>query len=315
MRSAPLVIFAVLLSLAGLAYGLAGLPHQTVWSHGLTLTLGRGQSSVRSAMEWDGLPQLYHLDDRVFSGGKPAGPVGFQSLADLGVRTVISVDGEEPDVDAAEAVGLKYVHLPIGYDGIPRTRIVELVIALQQLPGPVYIHCHRGLHRGPAAAVAACRAAGLLHVAGESVDELLQEMGTAPKYAALYRDAREARPLSVKERRSVDARQLPSRTAVAPLVRQMVDFEHAWEHWGHALTTESEWTPELVTGATGLAERLFEAGRLLEETPDNAALRAALIADSRWLSESVESRVDSPDSLAKLLHQRCDVCHTRFRDQ
>ena len=82
-----------------------------------------------------------------------------------------------------------------------------------------------------------------------------------------------------------------------------------------SITAESEWTPELVTGATGLAERLFEAGRLLEATEGNAALRAALIADGRWLTESVESRTDSPDSLTKLLRQRCDVCHGRFRDQ
>jgi len=315
MRSSAVVIFALILTLAGLLCGLAGLPDQSMYGYGLSLALGHGQPSTSGAVERDGLPQLYRLHEHVFSGGKPAGTVGFQSLADLGVRTVISVDGEEPDVEAAEAVGLKYVHLPIGYDGITRERIVELVVALQQMPGPVYIHCHRGLHRGPAAAVAACRAAGLIHTSGEQVDELLHELGTAPKYAGLYRDAREARPLSVKERRSVNVKELPAITAVAPLTRQMVDFEHAWEQWGHTITAESEWTPELVTAATGLAERLFEAGRLLEATEGNASLRAALIADGRWLTESVESRTDSPDSLAKLLRQRCEVCHARFRDQ
>ncbi|HET6423077.1 MAG TPA: sulfur transferase domain-containing protein [Planctomycetaceae bacterium] len=311
MRSSPAGLLAVLLSLAGVAWALTTLPQPPVV---LVLVKSGGQSASRGPMEMDGLPRLFTLSDTVYSGGKPDGEAGFQSLKDLGVRTVISVDGEEPDVAAAEATGIRYVHLPIGYDSVPRARIVAMAAALRELPGPVYIHCHRGLHRGPAAAVAACRAAGMLRLSGTEVDELLHEMGTASKYTGLYRDAREAKPLSLQERRSVRSDTLPSRSSVGTLTQQMVELEQEWERWEKSVGPEIEWTSESAATATTLAERLLEAGRLMNETPEHAALRGALIADGRWLAETVESRSDDPQAVTKLMKQRCDTCHARFRD-
>lgn len=312
MRSAPAAVLVLLATIAVSAWGFATLPQPVIWQRTQSLKLGKGQS-LRGPIEMDGLPRLFRLDGDVYSGGKPGGQPAFQSLADLGVKTVISVDGEEPDVEAAEAAGLRSVHLPIGYDGVPRSRIVELVVALRELPKPVYIHCHRGLHRGPAAAVAACRAAGRFAM-DENIDALLEEMGTASKYAGLYRDAREAKPLTIRERQSLRAENLPSRTTVAPLTQQMVDLEYEWEHLTKSVKDQPEWTPELVSAATGLSERLFEAGRLLAVTSETAALRAALIADGRWLAESVEARADTPEAITGLMKQRCDVCHARFRN-
>jgi hypothetical protein len=226
---------------------------------------------------------------------------------------VISVDGAEPDIAAAEAAGLKYVHLPIGYDAVPRSRIVELVTGIRESPHPVYIHCHRGLHRGPAAAVAACRAAGILS-SDTDIEALLLEMGTAPKYTGLFRDAGAAKPLTFQERKSIRVSDLPSVASVKPLTHQMVELEHEWEHWGKDIAAETEWTTENAALATTLAERLIEAGRLMDETPESAALRSALIADGRWFAETVESRADAPEAVMQLMKQRCDNCHARFRD-
>ena len=68
------------------------------------------------------------------------------------MQTVISVDGAKPDLEAARKHGLRYVHLPHGYDGVPAPRGDELAIALRTLEGPIYVHCHHGKHRSPAAA-------------------------------------------------------------------------------------------------------------------------------------------------------------------
>src|SRR5204862_244762 len=119
---------------------------------------------------------------------------GFAELEALGVKTVISVDGMTPDVEGAKKHGLKYVHLPHGYDGIPTERGQELAKAVRDLPGPIYIHCHHGKHRSPAAAAVACVEAGL--IPAEAGEGILKAAGTNPNYQGLYEAVRNARPIS-----------------------------------------------------------------------------------------------------------------------
>ena len=57
----------------------------------------------------------------------------------LGVKTVISVDGAKPDVDLAKKHGMRYVHLPHGYDGVPDDRAKELAKAVRR-PGRPDLH-------------------------------------------------------------------------------------------------------------------------------------------------------------------------------
>src|SRR5687767_11422743 len=72
------------------------------------------------------LPNAVQLHAKVISGGSPDGEAGFAELKELGVQTLISVDGAKPDVKRAEKYGLRYVHLPHGYDGVPQQRAKEL---------------------------------------------------------------------------------------------------------------------------------------------------------------------------------------------
>src|SRR5687768_16523197 len=53
---------------------------------------------------------------KVISGAQPEGEASFRALGELGVKTIISVDGAQPDVAGAKQFGMRYVHLPIGYD-------------------------------------------------------------------------------------------------------------------------------------------------------------------------------------------------------
>ena len=64
-----------------------------------------------------------HLPDRfrqisrgVFSGAQPLHADHFASLRALGIDTLVSVDGAVPDVETARRFGLRYIHIPIGYD-------------------------------------------------------------------------------------------------------------------------------------------------------------------------------------------------------
>ncbi|MEZ6069075.1 MAG: hypothetical protein R3C10_02145 [Pirellulales bacterium] len=133
------------------------------------------------------LPNAVQLHPRVISGGLPEGDAAFAELEQLGVKTIISVDGAKPDVQAAARHGLRYVHLPHGYDGIPEERGRELAKAVRELDGPIYIHCHHGKHRSPAAATVACVSTGLLP-ANEAV-AVLKLAGTSPNYRGLYESA------------------------------------------------------------------------------------------------------------------------------
>ena len=93
------------------------------------------------------LPNAVQIHQKVISGGQPEGEAGFAELARLGIKTVISVDGARPDVATAQSFGLRYVHLPHGYDGIPSERALELAKAVREFDGPIYIHCHHGKQR------------------------------------------------------------------------------------------------------------------------------------------------------------------------
>src|SRR5205807_10192310 len=123
--------------------------------------------------------------DKLLSGSGPEGAAGFRSLRELGVKTVISVDGMTPEVELARREGLRYVHLPIGYDGVPREQALRIARAVRDLPGPVYLHCHHGKHRGPAAAAVAtlCLDASC---PVEAAVAFMKQAGTDPRYRGLY---------------------------------------------------------------------------------------------------------------------------------
>src|SRR5262249_23747412 len=64
--------------------------------------------SVPRRLEGDapGLHNVIELSERLLSGSEPEGDEGFGSLAKLGVKTIVSVDGARPDIDRARANGL-----------------------------------------------------------------------------------------------------------------------------------------------------------------------------------------------------------------
>jgi protein tyrosine phosphatase (PTP) superfamily phosphohydrolase (DUF442 family) len=112
-------------------------------------------ASPPERLDLPGVENAYRLSPRLYSGGEPRGEQAFAALKSLGIKTAISVDGATPDAETARRYGIRYVHLPVGYDGISREQAVRIIKAARTLPGPVFVHCHHGKHRGPAA-VAVC---------------------------------------------------------------------------------------------------------------------------------------------------------------
>jgi protein tyrosine phosphatase (PTP) superfamily phosphohydrolase (DUF442 family) len=273
------------------------------------------------------LHNLYAIHPRVWSGSSPEGDPDFQALAGLGVKTVISVDGASPDVVAAGRHGLRYVHLPIGYDGIGPAPALRLAQAATVLPGPFYVHCHHGQHRGPAAAAVVART---LEVWTDGqVKAWLQTAGTSTNYPGLYRDAVGFRRPTRRELQA-DSGSFPSRAMVPDLVTTMVRVDGLLEDLkavrsaGFRTPTEN---PDLVPEQTAL--QLLELYREAHRTrqggtrgePFQVELHQAEATASAFRDSLRElARTANPENQARVeagfqqLQQDCVRCHRRFRN-
>lgn len=245
-----------------------------------------------------GAPAFQHLDEPtlenpivvapgVISGGQPDGADAFDALAAMGVRTIISVDGARPDVEAAEARGMRYIHLPIGYDSVPAERRLELARALRDAEGPVFMHCHHGVHRGPAAAAAGLATLGV--ISPDDGARFLTEAGTSPAYPGLFASVRASDPVAPEV---IDAApgDFPSVAEVGGFIEAMAITDRAFEHL--RLLAATGWHappehPDLVAAA--------EAGILAD------SLRAALDDDAHAGDPDFRRRLIESVSLASRL--------------
>ena len=268
----------------------------------------------------DGLHNVFRMSDRVYSGSSPEGEAGFAELQRLGVKTILSVDGSVPDVALAEKHGLRYVHLPVGYDGIPRERVLEMARAVRDLPGPVYVHCHHGKHRGPVAAsvIQLCLDPAWTL---ERAEQWLHTAGTDPKYSGLMAVPKSLNRPTIAE---LDAARndFPSRATVPTLTRLMVEIDTRWDHL--KLAKEAAWlTPKNHPDidppheAVQLAELYREAAR--QTTPHGSAF-IQLLTDAEQSANELATAIRKKDAttsnavFTKSLGF-CNRCHTEFRDR
>jgi protein tyrosine phosphatase (PTP) superfamily phosphohydrolase (DUF442 family) len=267
------------------------------------------------------LPNAYRLHDKVISGGLPDGEPAFRELVALGVKTIISVDGAKPAVELANKYGLRYVHLPHGYDGIPTERASELAKAVHDLPGPIYIHCHHGKHRSPAAAAVACIAAGLIDPA--AAETILTTAGTGPNYRGLYQSAHNARPLSEENLAKIKS-DFPEKAAIPPLAEAMVAIEHR-----HDLLKQiaaNNWSAPSDHPAIDPAHEALLLREDFEEllrVPQMQAKPAAFqefLRDSHSAAKELENALQAKSpafhaaaALGRITNN-CTACHQQFRD-
>lgn len=280
-------------------------------------------------LEVQHLPNAIRLHERVISGGEPDGERAFQELARLGVKTIISVDGAKPDVATARKYGLRYVHLPHGYDGIPSDVAAELAKGVSELPGSIYIHCHHGKHRSPAAAAVACVGAGLIEP-GEAL-AILKSAGTSPNYRGLYEAAEKARPIEQQKLAALKP-EFPEIAKLPAMAEAMVAIEHTHDHlkqlaangWQklaakpdldaphEALLLREHYTELLRTDEVKQQPREFI--QLVEESETSARQLEEALA--KW-HQGGRPKDKVPVEAAMALEQisaRCASCHKTYRD-
>ena len=99
----------------------------------------------------EGLSKLYRVGTRFYSGGRPNGEAAFQSLKELGITDLISVEDATPDFETAKRIGLSYQHIPVDRKLVQPKQIQAVAKAVASTTKPVYIHCVTGSNPGPAA--------------------------------------------------------------------------------------------------------------------------------------------------------------------
>lgn len=271
-------------------------------------------------LELPGLKNVFRFSEKLYNGSSPEGEEGFQSLARLGIRTIISVDGARPNVALARRHGMRYVHLPISYDGCPTPMAHRLARAVRDLPGPIYLHCHHGRHRSPTAA-----ALVRITLDGISNAEAIKEMeraGTGKNYVGLYGDVRAFRPPSPEELDRVDPT-FPEVAPTPPLVEAMTQIEQRFDNL--LLCQKEGWRtpakhPDLVPAHEAL--QLRELFAELERDPQTRRRPADYV---RWMRDSeADARAleaalrQNNHSRAERLLQRiavtCGSCHAKYRN-
>lgn len=273
-----------------------------------------------------GLHNVHRIADWLISGSSPDGVEGFRSLKELGIKTVITVDGARPDVTSAKEYGLRYVHIPIGYDGIPRDKLLLLAKAAQELPRPIYLHCHHGKHRGPAAAAA-------IHVCLDercTINQALAEMktfGTDPRYRGLFEAISRLDRPSPEQLKAVPS-DFPETAKVASFVERMVEVDTTWDHL--KAIRAAGWkapadNPDLVPSqeALQLVEHYRETARLPDHLKRPQVFQEHLklaTADAESLEKELASQGKEMlngailEPLFKRSEAACARCHNQFRD-
>lgn len=279
------------------------------------------------ALEAPGIHNLFALGTNLFSGSSPDGEAGFAALAKLGVKTILTVDGAKPNLELAHKYGMRYAHVPHGYDGIGTNAQAQLAKAAQTVPGPIYVHCHHGIHRGPAAAAVICMANnGWTPALGEA---WLKTAGTGSNYVGLYQTVREFRPPTADQLSGLPS-DFPETVNVSGLVDMMVEIDERWDHLkavrkaGYQVPKEH---PDILPAheVVILWEHYREAQRLPESARHGEkflGLLKSAEAGAKEAEQLLKQFATDPkpairaqlDKSFDALAQSCSSCHKSYRD-
>jgi protein tyrosine phosphatase (PTP) superfamily phosphohydrolase (DUF442 family)/cytochrome c553 len=223
--------------------------------------------------------------------------------------------GQPKDLELAKKHGLRYVHIPIGYDGVDAAAQGALTRVMREAQGPIFIHCHHGKHRGPAAAAVACMAAGDMN--SEQAAEFMKLAGTGKEYTGLWRDVAAFKPLPA------DAKLPPLVESVQEdsLAGAMAGLDRAWD--GLKLCQAAGWkTPadhaDLAPAHQALLvwEGLAESRRMGENSdPQLVEWLDEAVAEAAQLRQAVQAGDEAAASRQfKQVEAACARCHEQYRN-
>jgi protein tyrosine phosphatase (PTP) superfamily phosphohydrolase (DUF442 family) len=283
---------------------------------------------VEKPIDTGDIHNLFKLSGDVLSGSEPHGEAAFEKLQAMGVKTIISVDGQLPEVELAQKYGMRYVHIPTEYKGLTNDEVEQLTKTYRECEAPFYTHCFHGKHRGPAAAEI-----GRIVLDGISREQAIAEMrqycGTAPEYEGLYRDvATKAIPSETESR--AYAFDFPARRAFVGYRESMISISRREDFLTKAAAKDFALDPahpdvDPIHEAATLADTLRIAGELPEVKgrPDDFKAWIKKAAEQALDLEKKLSAARAGDATATAAAKRayadltktCTACHDAYRNQ
>lgn len=280
--------------------------------------------------QYPGMVNVYRLSDTIISGSEPHDAEALAQLAAWGVKTVLSVDGKAPDVEAAEELGLRYVHVPVRYRGITDEQIAKIAKTFRELEAPFYVHCYHGKHRGPAAA-----AIGRVALDGlereRAIAEMRQWCSTASKYEGLYSSVAVSDIPAADETAAYDF-DFASTMKFDGVRDAMVVLTRSWDEV--KLAAKNEWQPisehpgiDALQSATTVSQLMRACGQLDEAVDYPADFHEMMtdtqghlddvvkfLTDCRVEETSLFERNESLDAAYKAASRSCLTCHGVYRN-
>lgn len=278
-------------------------------------------------VEYPGLHNVFFLSKSIVSGSEPHGSEALIELQRMGIKTILSVDGSEPEAKEAAALGMRYVHVPIQYKGISEDETLRIAKTFRELEGPFYVHCFHGKHRGPAAA-----AIGRVVLDGApretAVAEMRQYCGTSKNYEGLYRAVAVA---ALPDSGSTASYAYGFESVHAPkgVVGAMVPIARAHDHIDVLISNEWAIDPEHPdVDALNEAQKLEDSFRFaltLEEVlagkqdqldwfKSSLAESTQLVAALQRMRAGEAAAGDEAKKLFKSIKATCNSCHEVYRN-
>lgn len=97
-------------------------------------------------IEAPGLSNAYQISPFLYRGAQPK-PEGYKSLADMGIKAIISFRTKAPDTELINKLGIKSYHIPIDTFKFNDEHARTFLKIISEQEGPVYIHCFHGSDR------------------------------------------------------------------------------------------------------------------------------------------------------------------------
>jgi len=270
------------------------------------------QISAPLAIEHEYLARLLQISPDIYSGAQPKTDDAFRSLKELGIKTIVSVDAARPNEEAALAEGMRYIHIPIGYDAIPEAASLAYAQLMREVELPVFIHCHHGRQRGPAASAIALRAS--TGCSSEAALAVLHAAGTSKKYEGLWRDVEAWTPSALDAEPVVLSalHELPAFTV------KMAGIDRTWDTIKQL--REEDWESVSLVPQTQL---------LLQQLQDCAGLNPAEHIEDQELHRGLDDVVSFAERMQvaaealdkdlleesyRDLRASCNDCHADYRN-
>ena len=274
-----------------------------------------------SHLEPEGLHGYIRWSRKVGQGAQPEGEAAFKNLKALGYKTILTVDGAIPQVELARKYGLRYIHVPIGYDGITKEQAAQIVKAVRVSKGPIFVHCHHGVHRGPAAAQL-CRMSedGISNLEGIAG---LETSGTSVNYEGLWRDVRGFQMPSEEELAAIDD-DMPSVVTPKGMRAGMVKTSAHWTNLQYAQKARWEAPADHPdVSPPHEARMLWELFREMHRNDPEAHAEGetflAYLKESEKELVTLEEAIRAKDAIKadaqfKAVKQLCKDCHRDYRN-